>query len=63
MNVWDILIVALVLLAVAGAVKTLRKRKGGCSCGCGGCPGKCANPGNRSGNVGSVHTEERENGK
>lgn len=41
MNIWDILILLAVAAAVAGAIRVLRKsgRRGGCSCGCGGCPG------------------------
>ena len=40
MNGWDYLILALVLAAVAAALwATIRsKKKGGCRCGCEGCP-------------------------
>ena len=33
MNIWDILILALVALAVLAAVRQIRKNKGSCSCG------------------------------
>ena len=40
MNGWDVLILALVLAAVAGALCAVirSKKKGGCGCGCEGCP-------------------------
>ena len=42
MNIWDIVIVAILVLVIAGAVFTIikRKKKGGC-CGSG-CTGNCA---------------------
>jgi len=44
MNIWDILILALLAAAVGLALKTLRGRKnsGGCACGCEGCTRQCA---------------------
>lgn len=45
MNIWDILIIALLLAVVIPAVLRLRRGRGGCSCGgsggCAGCSG-CA---------------------
>ena len=38
-NWGNILVVAVVAAAVAGALLSLRRRKkSGCTCGCGGCP-------------------------
>lgn len=37
MNVWDIVILAVIAAAVGLAVRKIRKNKGGCSCGCSGC--------------------------
>lgn len=44
MNIWDLLILALVAGGIALAVRTLRGKKsaGGCSCGCAGCTKNCA---------------------
>jgi len=41
MNFWDIAILAAVGAAIAAAVvfAVRRRRRGGCSCGCGGCTG------------------------
>ncbi len=43
MNVWDILLLALLAAAVLLAVIGLRRRRrrGGCSCGCAGCALDC----------------------
>ena len=42
MNIWDILILLLIAGAVALALHFLRgKKRGGCSCGCGGCTKNC----------------------
>ena len=41
MNVWDIVIIAVIAAAVIFAVRSAVKRKGRCSCGCGGCSRKC----------------------
>ncbi len=37
MNLWDILIVALLAAAVVLSVLRLRRKHGGCSCGCESC--------------------------
>ena len=44
MNIWDILLVALIALAPFFALRRMyRTRKtGGCSCGASGCSGNCA---------------------
>ena len=43
MNVWDWLIVIVILIAVYFAVRTLRKGKScGCSGGCAACPHRCS---------------------
>ena len=45
MNIWDILIVALLAAALLWAILRLKRRKGGCSCGCESCgsvPACCA---------------------
>ena len=43
MNIWDILILAIVVLLAVMAVRRLVKnRKSGCSCGCAGCTKDCA---------------------
>ena len=44
MNIWDILLVALIALALFFALRRMyRTRKtGGCSCGASGCSGNCA---------------------
>ena len=43
MNVWDILLLALLAAAVLSAVLSLRRarRGGGCGCGCAGCTRAC----------------------
>ena len=42
-NAGTLLVLAVLLAVVCGIVRSLRRRKGGCSCGCGGscssCPG------------------------
>ena len=40
MNLFDWLIVIVIGAAVLLAVRSLRKKKGGCSCGCADCPNK-----------------------
>lgn len=40
MNLWDILIVVLLAAAVILAVRRLRRKRGGCSCGCESCAEK-----------------------
>ena len=40
MNVWDILILILLVGAVALAMRKLHRKRGGCSCGCEGCRAK-----------------------
>ena len=49
MNVWDIVILALVAAALFFAVRKVRKnrRTGGCGCGCAGCTksAQCGRPG------------------
>ncbi|MDY3051646.1 MAG: FeoB-associated Cys-rich membrane protein [Ndongobacter sp.] len=35
----DLVVLALVLTAILFAVRSLRKKKGGCGCGCSGCSG------------------------
>ena len=44
MNIWDLLILALVAGGITLAVRTLRGKKGAgrCSCGCAGCTKDCA---------------------
>lgn len=44
MNIWDILILLLIIGAAAMALRTLRgnRKNGGCTCGCGGCTKECA---------------------
>jgi hypothetical protein len=44
MNIWDILILALIAAAVFIAARTWRKKsaRGGCSCGCSECTKNCA---------------------
>ncbi|MBR0268054.1 MAG: FeoB-associated Cys-rich membrane protein [Clostridia bacterium] len=43
MNIWDILILALIAGAVILAIRVWsgKNKKGGCSCGCGGCTKDC----------------------
>ena len=41
MNLWDVLILLAVGGAVLLAVRSVRKKKTGCSCGCGGCTLDC----------------------
>ena len=41
MNIWDILIIAVVALIVGLAVRSIVLKKGGtCSCGCADCPSR-----------------------
>ena len=40
MNVWDIVLIAVIAACVVCAVFLLKKRGGGCGCGCPGCTGK-----------------------
>ena len=44
MNLWDILILALVAAALGLALRRLlpRRHTGGCGCGCEGCSGACS---------------------
>ena len=44
MNIWDILLIALIAVAAGFALRrVIRTRKtGGCSCGASGCSGNCA---------------------
>lgn len=43
MNAADIVIIALIVTALVGALLHLRrtKRSGGCGCGCAGCTARC----------------------
>ena len=41
MNVWDLLILALVALLIAGAVRTILKKPAGCGGNCCSCSGHC----------------------
>ncbi len=41
MNIWDILILAAVFCAAAGALRILRKKGKGGSCGCAECGKSC----------------------
>ena len=40
MNLWDILLLAVIALAVFFAIRRLRKNKGTCGCGCADCPSR-----------------------
>ena len=44
MNIWDILILAVILAAVAAAFRVMKSKngRGGCGCGCDGCKKSCA---------------------
>jgi hypothetical protein len=44
MNIWDILILAVILAAVAAAFRVMKSKngRGGCGCGCDGCTKSCA---------------------
>ncbi|MBQ1310444.1 MAG: FeoB-associated Cys-rich membrane protein [Blautia sp.] len=41
MNIWDLILAAVLLLVLLGAVRTMirRKKSGSCSCGCSSCSG------------------------
>lgn len=41
MSLGDIIVIAIVVLLVCGALWKIRRGKGGCSCGCAGCTQKC----------------------
>jgi len=45
MNIWDIIIAAVISLIIIAAVRNIIKNKksGKCSCGCDGCTRKCKN--------------------
>ncbi len=42
MNIWDIVISALLAAALFFAVRRIRRRGSGCGCGCDGCTKGCA---------------------